>query len=254
MQIFDTLVVGGIPTSRVTRQQLAQIMVNDFNNVKSGQQALPHVIVSSNGSVIAAYHRDAAFRDLLAQADLIDADGMPLVMATRFFCKNPLIERTATTDFIQDACAAAAANGIKFYFLGGRVGVAEKAAHRLRKKYPGLQIVGTHHGYYPRVEEEAICDEIVRLGTDVLWVGFGSPRQEAFAVDNRERLKGLTWIRTCGGMFDHIAGLKIRAPEWVQNIGLEWLFRAIQEPFRLGPRYFNTNPVALYHLLTKTRD
>lgn len=248
------MTIGGVPTARATRAQLAACMAYDYRRVKRGKQLLPRVVVSSNGAVVAAFHQDAAFRESILQADIIDADGMPLVMASRLLTKTPLLERTSTTDFIHDAAAVAAASGIRFYFLGAKEGVVQTAAAKLVERHPGLQIAGVRNGYFKREEEEAICADIRASGADVLWLGLGSPNQEAFALRNRHLLQGLTWIRTCGGLFDHVAGRFHRAPLWVQKAGMEWLFRAAQEPARLGPRYLATNPVALYHLLTKTGD
>ncbi len=179
---------------------------------------------------------------------------MPLIFASKLLCRDSLPERIATTDFIGDAADAAAKNGIKFFFLGGRPGVAEKAAERLRAQYPNLQIVGCRDGYFEHSDIPAICREIVREGTDVLWVGLGSPLQEIFAADHRHLLTGVAWIRTCGGLFDHCIGRTRRAPEWIQGVGMEWLFRLVQEPRRLGKRYLKSNPLAALHLLTKTSD
>ena len=109
-------------------------------------------------------------------------------------------------------------------------------------------------GYFKPDQEEEICNEVVRLGVNILWVGLGSPLQEAFALRNRSRLAGLAWIRTCGGMFDHYSGKVPRAPVWMQVSGLEWLHRAMNEPLRLGQRYLRTNLAALFYLLTQTRD
>ncbi len=251
---LETIIVGGIPTTRITRAQLAARMVSDCRLAASGELKEPRVVVSSNGAVIAAFHHQRAFRSSILQADVVDADGMPLVFATRLLCKRPLEERVATTDFIHDAAAVAASRGTRFYFLGAKPGVAEKAAENLGRLYPGLQVVGTHHGYFSTRDEAAICEEVKRCQADVLWVGLGSPRQEAFAIANRHRLSGLAWIRTCGGLFDHCLGHIKRAPLWMQNAGLEWLFRAAQEPTRLGVRYLRTNPAAVFHLATKTRD
>jgi exopolysaccharide biosynthesis WecB/TagA/CpsF family protein len=132
--------------------------------------------------------------------------------------------------------------------------VAATAAEQIRRVHPGLELAGVRHGYFSAAEEADICADIRARHTDVLWVGLGSPHQEAFAVRNRERLAGLGWIRTCGGLFDHHAGTTRRAPLWLQTMGLEWLHRAVQEPNRLALRYIRTNPVALYHLVTKTHD
>lgn len=254
MSEYDTLFVGGIKSIRATRRELTDIMVADSLAARSGALPFPKLVVASNGYVIAMYHKDAEFRHLIDQADIVDVDGMPSVFATRLFCKEPLKERVATTDFIHDACRVAAEKGLRFYFLGSKPGVAEKAAENLQNLYPGLKIAGTRHGYFTRDREEEICRAIVEAGTDLLWIGLGSPLQERFAVRNRERLAGLTWIRTCGGLFDFYSGRVPRAPQWMQNAGLEWLYRVIQEPRRLAGRYLATNSSALYHLATKTHD
>jgi exopolysaccharide biosynthesis WecB/TagA/CpsF family protein len=246
-----TLVIGGVRTVRATRAELAEVMAQDARQARAGRLRRPRVVVSSNGSVIAAVHRNAAFRASIEQADIVDADGMPLVFATRLFCRHPLKERVATTDFVHDAAAIAARESLRFYLLGGRPGVAEYAAERLAREHPGLQVVGARDGYFAPAELTAILAGIRAAAPDVLWLGLGSPRQEALALELREQLPGVAWIRTCGGLFDHIGGRR-RAPAWMQNAGLEWLHRAAQEPWRLGRRYLATNLPAAFHLLTET--
>lgn len=250
----DLICIGGIRSSRGTRAELAQALVNDAMLARSKQLLLPKVVVASNGLVIARYHSDRNFRNLIDQADIIDVDGMPLVFATRLLCQRPLRERVATTDFIHEASQAAVQAGVRFYFLGARDDRAKKSANNLTRLYPGLQIVGARNGYFDREDDERICAEIVASGADVLWLGLGSPHQEAFAVRNRERLAGLAWIRTCGGLFDFYSDFSPRAPRWMQSAGLEWMYRAWQEPRRLGVRYLASNPAAIYHILTKTHD
>ena len=252
--ILDTISVGGVPTVRLTGQQLADLMVEDCHRARRSPGTPPKIVVSSNGATIAQFHSQPAFRKSLLQADVIDADGMPLVIASRLFCSRPLQERVATTDFIHTASEAAVANGLKFYFLGAKPGVAEEAARRLRHKHRGLKIVGIRDGYFRPSEEKGICEEVQDSGADVLWVGLGSPRQERFAVEHRDDLRGVGWIRTCGGLFDHTAGAVPRAPQWMQDHGLEWLHRVRMEPRRLAWRYLTTNPAAAFHLVTKTHD
>lgn len=249
-----TLTVGGIVCSRLNRAELAATMVADAMKARRGELAEPRIVISSNGMVIARYHADRAFRALVDASDIVDVDGMPLVMATRLFCRTPLEERVATTDFVRDASAAAAKEHIRFFFLGAAPGVADDAARNLISAYPGLQIVGVRNGYFAPEQEEELCAEIRASGADVLWLGIGSPYQEQFAFRNRAGLAGLAWIRTCGGLFDFYAERVPRAPGWVQETGFEWLFRTLQEPRRLAGRYFRTNPLAAYHLLTKTHD
>jgi exopolysaccharide biosynthesis WecB/TagA/CpsF family protein len=244
--------IGGLTTTLVTRRELAEMMVFDTRRARAGDLKQPHIVIASNGSVIARYHADPEYRALVEAADIIDPDGMPLVLASKIFLREPLRERVATTDFIVDASAAAAENGIRFYFFGAKPGIADAAADALRKVFPDLIIVGVRNGFFDPEDVPAICEDIVAAKTDVLWLGLGSPMQEQFAVHNAHRLPGVGWIRTCGGLFDHLGAGVPRAPQWMQNLGLEWLFRAVLEPRRLGQRYLRTNPPALYHLLTKT--
>lgn len=251
---MQVVFVGGIKTALISRAELAAKMILDCKAARTGGLTQPKVIMASNGSVVARYHADPSFRSNVDKADLIDADGMPLVLATRLLCREPLVERIATTDFIHDASELAANNGTRFFFLGGKPGIADIAAEKLSEAHPGLRIVGTRHGYFTEADEDEICAEILAAGTDVLWIGMGSPRQEALAIRLRAKLPGVAWIRTCGGLFDHMSESVPRAANWMQSIGLEWLHRLMLKPRRLAWRYISTNPVACFHLLTKTFD
>lgn len=229
-------------------------MAADVREARAGRLAQPRIVTSANGSVVATYNRDPAFRRLIDAADIVDADGMPLVFASRLLCREPLEERVATTDFLLDAAAAAVRDGTRFFFLGAAPGVAARAAEHLRSRFPGLHIVGARHGYFAPDAVPDICAKVRASGADVLWVGMGSPAQERFAVTARPLLEGLAWIRTCGGLFDHYGGGVSRAPGWMQAAGLEWIYRAAREPMRLGWRYLVTSPQAVYYLATRTHD
>lgn len=250
----ETITVGGLPIVRFTRKEMCALMLADVAAARTGHRAEPRVITSANGSVVAAYHANPRFRAIIDSMDLIDADGMPLVQASRLLCQRPLPERIATTDFLLDASAQAAHSGIRFYFIGARNGVAARAAEHLRYRYPGLQIVGTRHGYFDRSDLPRLCEKVRAAGADVLWLGLGAGRQEEIALECRDRLSGLGWVRTCGGLFDHYGGGVSRAPDWMQKLGLEWAYRGAREPLRLGSRYLVTNPQAAWHLATKTHD
>ena len=129
-----------------------------------------------------------------------------------------------------------------------------RAARRiLRRSHPGVEIAGRRNGYFRRDEEARICDEINRSGADVLWVGLGVPLEYEFCLRNKDRLK-VGWIVTCGGCFNFAAGDYVRAPQWMQKAGLEWLHRLWREPKRLFWRYLVTNPVAIAMLLLEHRQ
>ncbi|MFC0205087.1 WecB/TagA/CpsF family glycosyltransferase [Novosphingobium soli] len=249
-----TLYVGGLPIVRLTSEQMCQVMVHDTARARTGLLKRPRVITSANGNTIAMYHSQSAFRALIDQMDVINADGMPLVVASRLFCTHPLPERLATTDFILDASRTAARSDLRFYFLGARPGVAARAADHLRAQFPGLQVVGTRHGYFEHGELAGICAEVRESGADVLWLGLGCGLQEAIALECRDQLPGLGWIHTCGGLFDYYGAGVSRAPVWMRKAALEWAYRGAREPLRLGWRYLTTNPSAFWHLATKTHD
>jgi N-acetylglucosaminyldiphosphoundecaprenol N-acetyl-beta-D-mannosaminyltransferase len=250
---LQTVMVGGFPTVSVTRKQLADRMAADCLTAREqGDTWLPKLVFSSNGQGIALAGQDAAFAEAMDSADIIHADGMPVVAMSRL-TEAPLPERIATTDFFHDAAAAAMANGLKFFILGSTEAQNAKVVEAIARLYPQLQVVGRHHGYFGEDEDEAVCAAIRASGADVLWVGLGKPRQEFWSVRNRHRLAGVGWLKTCGGLYAFLTGEAPRAPDWMQKWGLEWLFRAMGDPRRLGPRYLLTNPYSLYRLVRYTR-
>jgi exopolysaccharide biosynthesis WecB/TagA/CpsF family protein len=138
--------------------------------------------------------------------------------------------------------------------LGATEASNNVAAQLVRDQYPAIKLVGHRHGFFADGDEElVVCDQIVTLAPDILWVSMGVPREQEFIVRHRRRLTSVGVIKTSGGLFDFLSGSKPRAPVWMQNAGLEWLWRAWLEPKRLGWRYLKTNPWAIYLLLTRSR-
>lgn len=211
--------------------------------------ARPFYSTSANGQVIAECHNNPAFEQSVAEADEIHADGMSLVLFTRWFCRDRLVERVATTDLVHAVAKRAEKSGTRFYFLGATQQINDAAVAKMKELYPDLVFAGYRNGYFTSDQEEGIIEEILSSGTDILWVGFGIPLEQQFVSRNIEKLKGVAVIKTCGGLFDFLAGRNKRAPQWMQDMGLEWLHRMLQEPRRLGKRYLMTNPLAIYALL-----
>jgi exopolysaccharide biosynthesis WecB/TagA/CpsF family protein len=243
--------VGGLKTARLSRKDLMAQMVADCANARIDAGHVPKLIFTANGHTVALAATDRGFRGLLDEADIVHADGQPVVFASRWLTGTPIPERSATTDFIHDAAQAAEAHGLRFYLLGGTEEVNARCADALRLRYPRLRIVGRRNGYFARDEEAAICEEIHRCGADVVWVGLGVPLQQEFCVRNRERLSA-GWLVTCGGCFNFLTGDYGRAPGWMQRAGLEWLHRLWCNPRRLWRRYLLTNPLAAFLLLVST--
>lgn len=249
---FPTVTVGGLPTVAVTRRELASIMVSDCLKAKQlGDDWIPKLVFSSNGQGIALSGRSSEYYAAMRSADMIHADGMSAVFASRL-SQTPLPERICTTDFFVDAAQAATENKLKFFLLGARDEQNKAAAEGIHQLYPDVEVVGRHHGYFGDDEDEAVCQLIRGSGADVLWVALGKPRQEFWCVRNRDRLAGVGWVKTCGGLFSYLAGEAPRAPEWVRDAGLEWLYRLADDPKRLAGRYLATNPYAFYRLLRYT--
>jgi len=241
--------IGGLPIAAIDCEQSARLMIDAaLARRASGRQ--PLVITSANGQVISMCARDAEVRALFLAADLIHADGMPLVFASRLKCRMPLPERVATTDLFHDVARVAQSRGATFYLLGGAPAVIDQAVCKVRESYPQLTIAGFRHGYFHREETNDIIAEINALGPDVLWIGMGAPGELALALHLRTRLTSVGIIKTSGGLFDFLSGRNRRAPIWMQSAGLEWLYRLALEPRRLFHRYLTTNPHALFLLLT----
>lgn len=246
-----TVRIANLDTAVTTRRELAQFMVADCLDRRQRGLA-PRLVFSSNGQGISLAGSDKSFARLMREADIVHADGMSAVFASRLLTKTPLPERIATTDFFHDAAEAASAGGLRFFFLGSTEAQNAAAVEAVARLYPGLAIAGRHHGYFSAEEDEALCARIRMSRADVVWAALGKPRQEQWAVENRDRLHGVGWIKTCGGLYSFLAGDVRRAPPWMQNAGFEWLHRLSQDPARLGPRYILTNAHALWRLALHT--
>lgn len=213
----------------------------------------PYYLTSANGEVLARRFLDREFARLIDSADSIAADGQPLVTASRLFSRKPLPERVATTDLYPLVADMAQRTGASFYLLGAREEVNRAAYEATKRAAPDLKIVGRSHGYLKGAQLSAKLDEINLLAPDILWLAMGVPLEQQFIDAHRRRLRNVKMIKTSGGLFDFIAGVKPRAPQWMQSAGLEWAFRLGLEPRRLMLRYLTTNPIAAYLLLTQTR-
>ena len=190
----------------------------------------PHQIVTLNPEMLVAAHGDRSFREILNKSDLNLADGIGLILAARWLgC--PLRERATGSDGIHLLAQHCARRGYRLFLLGAAPGVAEAASERLMAKNPALQVAGTYAGS-PRVEDEK--DVIARVrdaAPDLLLVAYGVPTEELWIARHRARLD-VPVMMGVGGAFDFVAGATRRAPVWMRRVGLEWLHRLIQEPWR----------------------
>lgn len=248
MDDWPALDLGGLPITRATRDEVASGFVEHALRVRDRLQA-PFYSTSANGQVIALCADDAEFLSDFLEADQVLADGMPMVFCSRWKHKDPLQERVATTDLYHDVATKAQEAGVSYFLLGGDETSNELAVANTRKRYPQLKVVGRRNGYFGPDEEADIVRQINELKPDILWIGMGVPREQKFISRNLQSLKNVGVIKTSGGLFDFLSNKRSRAPDWMQNVGLEWLYRGILEPRRLGLRYLQTNHKALFRIL-----
>lgn len=197
------------------------------------------LVCYANAECINQSLEDRAYARILQAADLVCADGMGVVWASRL-TGDPLPERVNVGDVMERFCALAAAKGYRLFLLGGSPGVAKRAAARLKRRFPGLEIAGTHHGYFSHAQDADVVRTINQTRPHVLLVGMGVPRQEKWLWQHRAQLRApVLW--GVGALFSYYAGLMPRAPVWLRAAGLEWLFRLLLEPQRLWKRYLVGN-------------
>lgn len=190
-----------------------------------------HVICTPDTTALMRAQWDEKLRAIYQRADLVTADGMGLIWATR--CLGmPLSERVAGIDVVYELCRRANKKGYRLFLLGAKPGVAKEAAARLTQEFWGLKVVGTHHGYFNEAEHERIICEIKKKKPDVLLVGMGVPKQELFMMGHKTKLN-VPVIMGVGGSFDVLSGRISRAPKVWQGAGLEWAYRILIEPRRL---------------------
>lgn len=244
--------LGGLRLAVLDLEQTADFMIRMVTPFR--QAPRPLYLTSANGEVLSRCATDAATDRLFRAADLINADGQPLVTASRFMSRTSLPERVATTDLFHVVARKAEAAGLSFYLLGADEAENAAAVANVRRMYPRLKIAGHHHGYLRGEALRNKVDEINALAPDYLWIALGVPYEQKFVEEFTPYLGNVGVIKTSGGLFNFLSGSRARAPKWMQNAGLEWMWRIWLEPRRLFWRYLTTNPRALYLLLTRSRN
>jgi N-acetylglucosaminyldiphosphoundecaprenol N-acetyl-beta-D-mannosaminyltransferase len=192
--------------------------------------------------------------DALRRADLVYCDGYGVRIAAKAL-ELPTPHRMTGADWIWTLAALCEQRGLSIYLLGSEPGVAREAAARLQRWYPGLRVAGTHHGFFEigSPHAERVVEDINDRRPDILLVGMGTPKQELWVQQHADRIDAdVFW--TVGALFDYVSGRIPRAPGWLADNGLEWIFRLGIEPQRMWRRYLLGNPVFLTRVLGEARD
>jgi N-acetylglucosaminyldiphosphoundecaprenol N-acetyl-beta-D-mannosaminyltransferase len=243
--------LGGLRLAVLDIEQTANFMIDVV--FPERRVSRPLYLTSANGEVLARCSTEPMTGRLFRAADLINADGQPLVTVSRLKSSMPLPERVATTDLFHVVARKAQAAGLTFYMFGADEAENAAAVANVQNMYPDLRIVGRSHGYLRGNALRERVGEINALAPDYLWVALGVPYEQAFVEEFAPSLSNVGVIKTAGGLFNFLSGSRTRAPRWMQNIGLEWMWRIWLEPRRLFWRYLTTNPLALYLLFNKDR-
>ncbi|ODR35300.1 acetyl-mannosamine transferase [Eisenbergiella tayi] len=199
-----------------------------------------HYVVTPNTDIVVKMQDDPELKKICDNADLILTDGQIVVKLSRFL-GNPIKERVCMTDFVWDVLDLAIEKNYKVFLFGGKEQTLKTATKNIKVKYPNLQIVDSYSppfGFEKNSEQLRVANErIQNSGADILIVFLGCPKQEKFIYKNKDKYNIPISI-TMGGCVDYIAGGVNRAPKWMQEVGLEWFFRFLQEPKRMFRRYF----------------
>jgi N-acetylglucosaminyldiphosphoundecaprenol N-acetyl-beta-D-mannosaminyltransferase len=233
---------------KLTLCDKSELLGSIENWIRDGERA---IVLSGNVHAFNLAYGHPWLRQFMNRADVVRLDGAGLRLGARILgASTP--PRMTWADFAWDLAGFVESRGFACFFLGARPGVAEKAAARLKERFPGISIVGTHHGYFDRSpgspENEALIGQINAARPDILIVGFGMPLQEQWLRENWERIDANV-VFTGGAVFDYISGELDRAPGWMRDRGLEWLGRLAIEPRRLWRRYLIGNPLFLWRVL-----
>lgn len=230
---LPTVRLAGVELHAITEEQAIETILAELECGRGG------VVVTPNLDHIYRCTKNMTFAALVAEADLVVADGAPLVWASRLK-GTPLPERVAGSNLISSLSGAAAAAGRRVYLLGGDPGTAEGAARVLQERHPELTLAGTHCppvGFeYDSVQMATLVEKLQAARPDIVFVALGSPKQEKLINQIRRTLPRAWWLGV-GISFSFLTGHVRRAPLWMQNGGVEWLHRLLQEPRRLFKRY-----------------
>ncbi len=241
----ETIEILGVRVHPVTVEEL-HTAIDRY--IRANAHAL---VLNVNAHCLNLAYEHPWLREFLNQSDLVFCDGAGVQLAARLY-GGTIPVRITYADWMWELASFCAQTGYTFFLLGGRPGIAEKAAAQLRARNPALKIIGVHHGYFEKEPSSADNTRVIAMincaTPNVLIVGFGMPLQEKWLRENQHLLRANV-ILTGGAVFDYVSGELKRGPQYLTNHGFEWLARLLIEPKRLWKRYVIGNPLFLWRVL-----
>ena len=219
--------------------------LNKIDESIKNKAHLHHVVV--NAAKLVHMQKDKELYDSVVNSDIINADGQAVVWASKIL-GQPLPERVAGIDLMQNLVKLAYEKNYKVFFFGAKEEVVKGVVDIYSNKYNPDIIAGYRNGYFSKEEEKEIAKQISESGADILFVAISSPTKEIF-LNKYKDIINTPFIMGVGGSFDVVSGKVERAPVWMQNAGLEWFYRFLQEPQRMWKRYLYTNSMFLWLVL-----
>jgi N-acetylglucosaminyldiphosphoundecaprenol N-acetyl-beta-D-mannosaminyltransferase len=224
----------GIPLDAITMDETLDYI---DNSIKANKR-INHVVI--NAGKVVAMQKDKQLSESVTSCDLINADGQSIVWAAKFLGMH-LPGRVAGIDLMENLVDMAAREKYRCFFLGAKKEVVKKVIELYSQKFGDSIIAGYRDGYFKKEEEQAVAEQIAESGAQLLFVAITSPRKENFMYSFRKELSNVNFTMGVGGSFDVVAGYTNRAPKWMQQTGLEWFYRFLQEPRRMWKRYLFGN-------------
>lgn len=230
---MNRITICNVPVDVLTMKQTIDLIDNAIRDKRS----IHHVVINSVKVVNA--RKDTQLRESIINCDIINADGQGIIWASRILNK-PLPERVAGIDLMENLVALAARKKYRIFFLGAKESILSKVIQVYSKRYGNDIIAGYANGYFKAEEEVKVAQQIAASKADILFVAMSSPKKEIFLNTHKDLIQ-TPFIMGVGGSFDVVAGFVKRAPKWMQEYGLEWFYRTLQEPRRMWRRYLFGN-------------
>lgn len=238
---MNRIKIGDIPVDALTMKETVTLI----DNAIIEKRPIHHVVI--NAVKVVNAQKDKVLKESIVNCDIINADGQGIVWASQIL-GTPLPERVAGIDLMEELVKLAAERNYRIFFLGAKEEIVKSVVDIYTNKYSESIIAGYRNGYFSKEEEPEIAKQISNSNADILFVAMSSPKKEIFLNTYKDIIQ-TSFIMGVGGSFDVVAGFVKRAPKFMQECGMEWFFRVMQEPRRMWKRYLFGNSSFIYLIM-----